>query len=205
MTVAELLQEVALRLGDPKAEKVTFDRLIVFLNAAARDAANEGWYLHEEEDESITLQSNTWDYAVPSGFAYISEIWVENATTSGLFDYFVPYHHWTVVLDGGVPKIRFNSRLFSIADGKRIKVVGQKRPTTSYTISTTQNIDVGMESFLRERTTAYAASFLASAGPEFDQNMFQLSRDAWVISEQLLASHPQQFRLRPNARYVPGR
>lgn len=204
MTVNELLQEIAQHLGDPRMERLDVDRLIFFLNSAARDAANQGWYILEEEDESITLSANTYDYNVPANFAYIHELWIEDTSQSGVFTEFVPYHHWALVLDGGVPKIRFDKNLAHLPTGKRVKVVGQRRPTTNYSVGAT-SIDTGMESFLRERSVAYAARFLAGGGPELQQWYSQLAAQSFAISQEMLSSHPQQFRLRSNARYVPTR
>lgn|SRR5574341_345751 len=203
MTVVDLLGEVAEHLHDQNMERLDADRLITFLNSAARDAANEGWYVHLEEDESIALVADTYDYNVPATFVYIDQLWLESATTDGLFDRFLPYHYWYIVLDDTVPQIRFDSQFMIIEAGKNIKVVGQKHPST-YTVGS-GSIDQNMESFLRERTIAYAARFLARAGEDFDGAYDKLASEAFAISERLLHSHPQAMRQRPNAQYVPGR
>jgi hypothetical protein len=206
MLVRDMMGEAAEHLHDQNMEKVDADRLFAFLNSASMDARNEGWYVIAPEDDSIVLQNDVWDYAIPSTFVYISRLWLEDPQTPSLFDIVVPLHHWGIALPddpGDAPVIRFVSIFFAIQEGLHLRIIGQKRPST-YT-DFTQQIDGGMESFLRERTISYAARFLAGAGDQLDPRYDKLADQSFAISERMLHSHPQRMRQKPNAQYVPTR
>lgn len=180
-----------------------------FLGAAVQDAKNSGWLIVLEDDESLTWTANTYAYAVPASFAYVSELRVENTATSpSTWDEVVPDHFWEIRLDSSVPKF-FIHRGFPIPSGKLMKVIGQKRPTL-YSAGATglaETVDPGFESFLRDRALAYALSFQATASPdlEIDRSRIALMDRAMGRSEAMLARHPQENRVNPSAEHVPGR
>jgi len=204
MNVTELLGQIAEMIHDPAMERVDADRLISFLNSASRDAANEGWYVHRVED-TVTLDSTEYDYVVPDGFVYINELWLENPASSDVFDRFVMFHMWDIYPSATGPVIRFNPSYFVLEAGVAVRVVGQGRPSIYSVVDGGVDLDLNMESFLRERSISYAARFLAGAGNDMDKMYDRLSDKAYAISENLLRSHPQTMRLKPNARVVPGR
>lgn len=203
MDIETLKKEVATHLSDPAMKLVSGGQLLLFINSAARDAGNEGWLVDMEESETTQLVAEQWDYEVPASFIYIDELWLENPTTSSLFDRFLPYHHWSLAYDGGKAVIRFDSQSFTIEPDKYVKVKGQKRPSTY--AADTDTVDPGMESFLRERAVSYGARYLSVSGSGFSRQYAGLSDRCYATSERLLSSHPQKFRQRPNARSVPGR
>jgi len=183
--------------------------LQTFLNAAVQDATGAGWLIVLEDDESLTWTANTYAYSVPSSFAYVKELRVENTgTTPSTWDEVVPDHFWEIRLDSSVPKF-FISRGFPIPNAKLMKVVGQKRPTLYSSGSTglAETVDIGFEAFLRDRALAYTLGFQATANPslEIDRTRMALMDRAMARSEADLARHPYENRVDPNARHVPGR
>lgn len=208
-TVRDLVDSIQfqLRAGDPV--EITIAQLQTFINDAVYDARRSGQLIVLEDDESLTFASNTYEYTVPDGFAYVSELRVENTATSvSTWDEVVPFHFWEIRLDSSVPKIYLH-RGFSIPSGKLMKVIGQKRPAIYSSGSTglAETVDLGFESFLRERAMAFALRFQATASPtlEIDRTRLALADRAMSYSEALLARHPMENRVTPNAVYVPGR
>ncbi len=190
--------------------EVSIAQLQTFINAAVRDATRSGQLITLEDDESLTFEANTHEYNVPATFAYVSELRVENNTTSpSTWDELIPDHFWDIRLDDSVPKFFFH-RGFALPTGsKAMKVIGQKRPTiySSGQTGLAETVDPDLESFLRERAIAFALRFQAVGNPalEVDRTQFALADRAMGASERLLASHPYENRVNPNSRYVPSR
>jgi hypothetical protein len=207
--VQDLVDEIYAVLRPSESVEVTISQLQTFLNMAARDAQRSGQLIVLEDDESLTWTSNTYEYNVPASFAYVSELRVENtATGTSTWDEEVPYHFWSIRLDDSVPKF-FISRGFPIPAGKLMKVVGQKRPTiySSGATGLAETVDLGLESFLRDRAMSFALDFQATGNPtlEIDRTRLALGDRAFGRSEAMLARHPAENRVNPNAEYVPSR
>lgn len=204
LTVDELRGEMAHHLQDPASTLVNRDQLLSFINSAAWDAANEGWLLNVQ-DESLTLSASDFEYDVPAGLAYIHEIWQESTTGTSVYDDFIPWHQWEIVLDAAsTPAIHFSRDSFTVVATLDLRLKGQARPTSEYT-SGSANIDAGMESFIRERAVAYAARNLSRHGGAHAQQYAQLAQEALVTSESLLQQQAEFFRPKRYARAVPGR
>jgi hypothetical protein len=199
----ELRDDCALMVHDPDYGELSKARWNAFLRSAAQDARSSGWFLHYEDDESLVVASNDFDYTVPDGFAYIDTIYLEE-TINGVSQYRteIPQAHWEIRLDGGVPTIYFFTHSLLVVD-KNLKIQGQARPTIY--MNENEPIDGGMESFLRERAMYFAFRYLGAGLSELDRWRQQMSQQCWQTSEAMLARHPQEFRMRPNAREVPGR
>ncbi len=204
LTVDELRGEIAHHVQDPAYLLVNRAQVLTFINSAAWDAQNEGWLL-DTQDESITFSSSDFEYDVPSGFAYIHELWMEGTTGTSVYDTFIPWHQWEIVLDAaGSPAIHFSRESFTPTATIDLRIKGQTRPTTEYA-SASANIDTGMESFIRERAIAYAARNLSRQGGAHAQQYAVLAQEAMVTSESLLQQQAELFRPKLYARVVPGR
>ena len=204
MLVSDLRDELALHAHDPSYGEISQAQMLTFIASAARDARHAGgWLVRLEDDESLTAASTTYEYAVPTGFAYISHLEIEE-TINGTAVYVneLPRSHWDVTLNGGVPVFKFNT-ITQLTPGKRIKVHGQQRPTI-YTVAT-QTIDAGMESFIRERALYFVFRYLGAGLSELARWRQQMAIQSWQTSEMFLRRHPQEFRMLPNAIEVPGR
>ncbi|KKN83857.1 hypothetical protein LCGC14_0295100 [marine sediment metagenome] len=204
LTVDELRNEIAHHLQDPAKRLVNQAQLLEFIDSAAWDAAAEGWLL-STQDESLSLGSSDFEYDVPSGLAYIHEIWQETTAATGIYDDFIPWHQWEIVLDAsGTPAIHFSRETFTVVSGVDLRLKGQTRPTSEYS-SGSSSIDAGMESFIRERAIAYAARNLSRHGGAHAQQYAQLAQEAQTISESLLQQQAEFFRPKRYSRAVPGR
>jgi hypothetical protein len=204
LTIDELRSELAHHIQDPASQLVSRAQLLAFINSAAWDAANEGWLLNIQ-DESLTLSASDYEYNVPSGLAYIHEIWQESTTGTAVYDDFIPWHQWEIVLDAaGSPAIHFSRESFTIVATIDLRIKGQTRPTSEYSAGT-DNIDTGMESFIRERSTAYAARNMARQSGPHAQSMAALEESAFQTSELMLAQQAELFRPKRYSRVVPGR
>jgi hypothetical protein len=205
MLVSELKTDISLRTHDVGAAEVTTSQLLTFINMASRDVRNAGWLLPLADDESITEAANDYEHNVPAGFAYISMLLRED-TSSGTFDEQngLDLHEWRLGINTSLtPVIYLNQYRYGVHAGARIKIVGQQRPAI-YTADG-DTVDNGLESFLRERAAYYSFQFLAAGRSEYAQWRQQQAMLARAESERFLAYGPQQFRMKPNSRYVPGR
>lgn len=81
LTVEELRDEISHHIQDPARTLISDGQLLEFINSAAWDAANKGWLVDLQDDESLYLATSTFEYAVPASFAYIHEIWEEGDAT----------------------------------------------------------------------------------------------------------------------------
>jgi hypothetical protein len=106
-------------------------------------------------------------------------------------------------INGGVAVFSFEPSWQVTYTAGNMKVVGWQRPNVSYASGNT--IDPGLESFLRERAAAHALSYMAAGTSELDRFRTQFSEIKKRDSEELLGRRPEQFKILPVARYVPGR
>lgn len=198
-----LRDDCALMLHDPDYNEISALQWMVFLRSASMDARNKGWLVDAEDDESLTADPTEYSYTVPSNFAYIDQLLMgETAEGSTIYVMDIPRNHWTLRLNGGVPVIAFVTTQLLVPN-ESIKVIGQKRPTM-YT-SPDEPVDGGMESFLRERALYYAFRFTGAGSSELAAFRRQQAQLCLQNSEEMLRRHPQEFRMHPSARVVPGR
>lgn len=209
MTTATALGlQVALRVNDASQSAITAAQYLSFVNMAIDDLSAAGWLMPQSDDTSISLVSGTYNYTVPAGFAYIRHLHVADPDSNYPSSYEIPFVQWelavTVVTLVDTPQIKFWPDAFDLlVNGRTIRIRGQKRPTGSLTGSET--LALGMEAFIRERATAYAAEYLASGSDELAQHRAQIAASSWAKSQVMLAYHPQEFRVKSNSRVVPGR
>lgn len=203
MLVSELQTELSLHTHDPNNGEISLVNWLNLINSAARDARNNGWYLPLEDNESLTIAANDFNYAVPATFAAVEKLLMsETSNSTTVYVHEIPAHHWEIRTDGGVPVFEFNT-ITQLTVDATIKVVGQKRPTI-YTL-TSETVDPGMESFLRERALYFGFRFLGAGLSELSRWRQDMSKQCWATSEAFLLKHPQEFRMRPDVRVVDGR
>lgn len=203
MLVSDLATELALHAHDPNNAELSAANWLSFIASAARDARSSGWLIYIEDDETTTVAASDYQYSVPSTFAYVNKLLLEETIDgNSVYVQEIPRSHWEIRYDGSAAVFEFNT-LTSLTVGKKIKVIGQKRPTI-YTAQS-DTIDVGMESFLRERALYFGFRYLAAGRSEYAQWRQTMSQQCWVTSEDFLRRHPQEFRMMPSATVVPGR
>lgn len=201
LTIEELRDEIGNHLQDPAHLLLNRQQLLEFVNSAAWDAANGDWLL-PKDDTSLATASATFIYTIPTGFEYIHDIWLESSTTDQ-YDERILRNQWRLLLVATTASIVFDSVLFTIVTSRNLKLVGHARPTTEY-LSDTDNVDVGLESFIRERATAYGARNLSRQGGQHAQQYAQLFQEAYQTSADMLTNRPDQYQLHLRSRPVPG-
>ena len=203
-TATALALRVSYRVHDKDQAEISAADYLTFVNDAIDDLVAAGWLERQSEDVTTSMVTDTFDYSVPSGFAYVQFLIEEDANEAGKYPGPKTADHlWWIGLVSGTPTFHFDSNLWFPTNGKKIKIVGQKRPTQSIAGSAT--IVSGMEAFIRERATHYAAGYLAAGVSELSQWRKDLSEISYRNSEKMLAYHPQEFRVRVGSRVVPTR
>jgi hypothetical protein len=203
-TATDLALRISYRVHDKTQVEISAADMLTFLNDAVDDLVAAGWLEPQTEDESTTMAADTYEYNIPAGFAFIDMIIQEDDSYADRYNYVIPELQWRIALDATAdPEIHFDSTLWAPVANKKIKIIGQKRPAQALSGATV--IVNGMESFIRERATHYAAAFLAAGGSELQQQRKELSEIAYRNSERMLAGHPMEFRVRPSSRHVIGR
>lgn len=206
MDIDELRSELSLNLSDPGKDQVNDTALLRFINQAARDARVAGWLLPLNEDESLTLTTGTYEYNVPASFSHIVELRHETTAATDLFDYLVLPHEWELAYDGAVPIIRYLPAFLAPVTGIDVQVIGFQRPTQTYASGST-TVDLGMESFLRERSLSYALSYAAVGVSEYATRRAQRADVALGLSQNVLETRLRILLLQwdHRTREVPGR
>jgi hypothetical protein len=139
---------------------------------------------------------------------------VERPLADTDYDYVIPRAYWRLKLQtggrntttaalGSRPQFVFNSDFVSFTPGTPVQVIGQARPTV-YTAET-DTLDLGMESFLRERALTFASRFASMGGSAVANMRRAIGQEALALSEQFLRLHPQEFRVAPNSTRIQGR
>ena len=192
--------EISNHLQDPAHLQLNTQQLLEMINSSAWDAANMDWLL-PKSDESLETASSTFEYAIPSGFEYIHDIWLESST-SNQFDERILRNQWKIGLVSTTATLIFDSVLFTIVVTRNLKLDGHARPTTEYAADA--NIDVGLEAFIRERSIMYGARNLARRGGQSSLQSSELAKETFQTSEAMLQNRPEQYRLHLRSRHVPG-
>ena len=215
MDWGELKRRVAALAHDPEMTLISEALYAQFLDDAVDDLKSSGWLLPIEEDESLTMAADTYQYDVPADFAYIQDLFEEDSSTADLYTESLPQHMWKPGYDGGNPTIEFNANLWTPVLGKSIKVVGQKRPS-KYTADS-DAVEDGFIGFMRVRAQAYALLYMGTV-PVEQGDHDQLERRIAIantriatgnammgLAERQLALQPQEFRVKPSSRHVKTR
>jgi len=105
----------------------TVDTYNDFINLAIEIVAKEA--LQNKTDTSLTLATDTYQYDLPTSFLYINSIEMESST-SGLYDSSdpIPNEHWRII-PGSTIKLEFVKDLFTITDGRALRIKGLASPS----------------------------------------------------------------------------
>lgn len=200
-TAAALGLRIAYRVHDSAQTEMAAAGYLGFLNDGIEDLAAAGW-LTPVNSATIAQATGTFVYNVPASFVYIQEVRKEGAT-AGVYDSVLPDWAWSVFLNSaGTPQIRVDSHWVTPATGKNFMVTGQVRVAA---LATGETVPSGMLGFLRERGTSYAAAYLAGGVSEYANQRRALADFSFRASELMLANMPDEFRIAPGSRAVPGR
>uniref|UniRef100_A0A6M3L7A2 Uncharacterized protein n=1 Tax=viral metagenome TaxID=1070528 RepID=A0A6M3L7A2_9ZZZZ len=89
-------------------------------------------YLLDKKDETTALVSGTYEYAVPSGFRYISQIYLESVAASGVYntsDLIDKSKWWVVPVNATNSVLKFDDNRFGISTGEAgrdLRIIGQQ-------------------------------------------------------------------------------
>jgi hypothetical protein len=120
-------------------------------------------YLEEKSDATLAVIANTYEYAVPTGFAWIDEIYQEQSnadlySSSDLID----RRFWKIIDKAGTKYIWFESayitgvgdpysQTFGLTTGRNLRLVGQGKPSTLTLDAETTNVPMA---YLVQQTKA---------------------------------------------------
>ena len=85
--------------------------------------------LEDKTDESLTIVSGTWEYAVPSGFVYIDAIYQVSDTDSTEMSY-IDLRHWQVINKSGTKYLWFDKNKVSLTADYTLRITGQSKAST---------------------------------------------------------------------------
>lgn len=128
----------------------------------------------------------------------------------GTYYDWVPWQRWQLKVGtaGGVPALWFDDQLFTVNQGRRLRLLGHRRPNDSYVIGVGA-IDTGLESFIRERATAISAHQLSEHTTDDAARavLERIADNTWQESEERLRTILAQPHFRPSrySRTVPLR
>jgi len=103
--------------------------------------STENIALEPKKDETLVTVANTYEYTIPSGFEYISEVIEEGGTENEFHKYYiVDYRGWDIVSDGTTPKLVINPQYYTQTVGRNLRLIGQSKPSVLATESATTEI-----------------------------------------------------------------
>lgn len=160
-------------------------------------------YFVDHTDESLTLATDTYDYALPetsnvSTFVTIRHVWIESETAD-LFKAVIDPLLWRVDYDGaGVWNLHIDHRFNPIA-GRTLRIVGQKRYTTP-------SVDADVITLHNGWVIQYATGLLHAAQGGSDSSMatWHQRMAAFHMAEAGKIEDNLNNRAYPGAYLVPG-
>lgn len=201
MRVADLIDQIRTQSGDLGGGQMSRQQVMLFLNSAATDYHDGGWFIPMEDDESLILLANTYDYDVPSGFALIQDIYTQvtvNDTEPYLYQ--IPRGHWSLRRNDGKVQLHFSS-IGTLVVGKHLKIIGQRKVRAMYG-DENEEVDNGMASLLRERAASYMMQVMSQGGSELANRRAQMG----IFKRQLQRPFPSaEFRSKVDSKIVPIR
>ncbi len=195
-TAQDLINTIEVQIRDYDNTELTEDRLLILLNAAALEAGSLGW-VYPLNDAAVTLPTGDGSVAVPASVAWIDELRLDSG------DAIVPRHYWKVRFASGDAVIKMEDGWENKFTPGAATTIGWKRLKSDYALGDT--IEAGLESFLTERTSSKALMVMTAGGSELDRARSQQSEIKMRDSQAFLENIPNQYRILPSSRFVPGR
>ncbi len=97
--------------------------------------------LEDMADDTVEIVEGTYEYVVPPGFAFIDEIIQGNADDEFPENGRIDRRWYQIISKSGTKYIRFNDQTVSLADGCKLRIIGQTKPSLLNTDSATTNIN----------------------------------------------------------------
>ncbi len=198
-TVQTLVDSIEIQIRDFDNSEMTAARLLILIADASREAGSSGWVRPVSinvDDPGADLQE-----AVGTGIAWVKDL---RRRADDDRDIIIERHYWRMAMNGTNPTFYFEAEWTGkYGAGLALEAEGWDRPTAYTALGAT--VDAGMEPFLRARAAAHALRTMSSGGSELDRIRAQQSEMRMRDSQVFLDNIPEQFRLAPRARHVPGR
>ncbi len=195
-TAQDLVDTIEVQIRDYDNTEITAARLLILINAAALEAGSLGW-VYPLNDAAVTLPTGDGSVAVPASLAWIDELRLDSG------DVIVPRHYWKVRFASGDAVIKMEDGWENKFTPGSATTIGWKRLKNDYVLGDT--IEAGLEAFLTDRTAAHALRTMVAGGSELDRMRSQQSEIKMRDSQQFLENIPNQYRILPSSRFVPGR
>ena len=198
-TVQNLIDSIEIHIRDFDNSEMTEARLIILIADASREAGASGWVRPVE----VAVADPTGDLKVdvPAGIAWVKDL---RGSTDPLRPTVVERHYWRMAMDSTTPAFFFESEYdTTYASLTSLIAEGWDRPTVYTVVGDT--IDAGMEAFLLDRAASHALRTMAAGGSELDRIRGQQSEIKMRDSQVFLDNIPEQFKVLPRSRHVPGR
>ncbi len=200
-TIQNLMDSIEVHIRDFTNAEMTEVRLLVLINDASEEAGASGWVRPIEKDVAAPVPPATID--VPSGIAWVKDLRGQDDTTDR--QTIVERHYWRMAMRAvSTPTIYFVDEYlpkYVLLDA--LVLEGWDRPS-SYTL-VGDTVDAGMESFLIDRASAHALRAMVAGTSELDRIRSQQSEIKMRDSQVFLDNIPEEFKVLPRARHVPGR
>jgi hypothetical protein len=150
---------------------ISTDQLNTFINLSISMVEREA--LEDVVDETVVLQSSTFEYLIPTGLEYIDRIYQETGT-SDKYDVSlneIDYKHWRI-LHSTPPKIWFDSNYVALTADRNLRIIGQRKPVQLTKDADTTNIN---QTFLVYQSKALIhQSLIRGAGADFEEDERQM-------------------------------
>lgn len=195
--VSDLIDSIEIQIRDYDNTEITEARLITLINTAAREAGSLGW-AYPLNDAAITLPAGGSEVAVPADVAWIDELRLDSG------DEIVPRHYWKLQFASGDAVVHMEVGWDNKFTAGAATTIGWKRPKADYSAAG-NTVEAGLEPFLIDRTAAHALRTMQAGGSELDRMRGQQSEIKMRDSNVLLENIPNQHRVLPTSRHVPGR
>ncbi len=205
-TIQNLMDSIEVHIRDFTNVEMTEVQLLVLINDASEEAGGSGWVRpFESANISAPVDGKS---AAPATIAWIKDLRGEGSAHRAII---VERHYWRLGMEGSTPNIYFEESLGPPVSGYTTKyptlttlvAEGWARPSAYTLVSDT--VDAGMESFLLDRASAHALRAMVAGTSELDRIRAQQSEIKMRDSQVFLDNIPEEFKVLPRARHVPGR
>jgi hypothetical protein len=140
-------------------KKYTYAQYKGAINRAIEMGKTE--YLLNKIDDSLIQVADTYSYAIPTTFHYISEAWVSDEDTHTLFETPIDKSRWRIVRDAVAPTIVFEDEY---AAGCHFRLIGQSWQSAL-------SVDASVCYLPPEYVIQTARALLITQRPEYEKQM----------------------------------
>jgi len=133
----------------------------------------QGEALEDKVDATLETAASTYEYTIPTGFAYVEEIFQERGTADeySVSDGKVDRMHWRI-LHGSTPKLWFDPGLWTFTAGRNLRLVGQSEP--SLLTGDADDCNVNAAFIVQQAKALLHQSRIRGKGADFEEHESQM-------------------------------